>query len=52
MNTHIPEPPLAYDPQTQAIDSIEAVLWEHYTGHIGHIQTIATIDGIIKEYRQ
>lgn len=52
MNTHIPEAPLAYEPQTQAIDSIEAVLWEHYQGFLGHIQTIATIDSIIKEYRQ
>jgi len=52
MNTHIPEPPLAYEPQLHAIDSIEAVLWEHYQGHLGHIQTIATIDTIIKEYRQ
>jgi hypothetical protein len=52
MNIQEPEAPLAYDAQTQAIDSIEAVLWEHYIGHRGHIQTIATIDAIIKEYRQ
>ena len=52
MNTHIPDAPLAYEPQLHAIDSIEAVLWEHYQGFLGHIQTIATIDAIIKEYRQ
>lgn len=44
-------PPLAYDAQTQIVDSIEAVLWEHYSGHRGHIATIATIDALIKEYR-
>lgn len=52
MNTHIPNAPLAYDPQTQAIDSIEAILWDHYQGQIGHIKTIATINAIITEYRQ
>ena len=52
MNIHIPNPPLAYEAQTQAIDSIEAVLWDHYTGNVGHIKTIATINAIITEYRQ
>jgi hypothetical protein len=52
MITHIPDAPLAHDPQTAIVDSIEAVLWDHYTGHLGHIQTIATIDAMIKEYRQ
>lgn len=51
MNTHKPAPPLAYEPQLQAIDSIEAVLWDFYQGHIGHVQTIETINAIITEYR-
>lgn len=52
MITHEPNPPLAHDAQTQIVDSIEAILWSHYTGHLGHIQTIATIDSLVKEYRQ
>lgn len=52
MVTHQAVPPLAHDAQTQVVDSIEGILWAHYEGHIGHIQTIATIDAMIKEYRQ
>ena len=52
MIRHIPDPPLAHDPQLAIIDSIEAVLWDHYQGHVGHVQTIATISGLIQEYRQ
>lgn len=52
MRTHVSEPPLAYDTQVRVIDTIEGVLWAHYEGHLGHIQTIATIDAIIKEHRQ
>lgn len=51
MLTHEPTPPLAYDAQTAIVDSIEAMLWAHYEGHVGHINTIATIDALIKEYR-
>jgi hypothetical protein len=44
-------PPLANDAQTAIVDSIEAVLWDHYAGNVGHIQTIATINALIQEYR-
>lgn len=52
MNKYIPSPPLAHDAQTAIVDSIEAILWDHYQGYVGHIQTIATINALIQEYQQ
>lgn len=51
MRTHEVTPPLAQEAQTAIVDSIEAVLWDHYQGHVGHITTIATINQLIQEYR-
>ncbi len=51
MNMYEVPSPLAHDAQTAIVDSIEAILWSHYEGYVGHIQTIATIDGLVKEYR-
>lgn len=51
MVTHEVSAPLAHDAQTAIVDSIEAVLWDHYQGHVGHITTIATINQLIQEYR-
>jgi hypothetical protein len=51
MNTYIVDAPLAHNAQVQLVDSIEAVLWTHTSGHIDDITTLATIDALIKEYR-
>lgn len=51
MIVHRVAPPLADNAQTAIVDSIEAVLYDHYAGHVGHIQTIAAISGLVQEYR-